>query len=249
MLKQEKPVRVEVCASSLKDCLVAEKAGAHRIELNQALHLGGLTPSYGLVKQVQEHCRLPIIAMIRPRGAGFCYSETEFAVMYEDAKALLELGVAGLAFGFLTDECSIDKKRTQKFVSLCHDYGKKAVFHRAFDRTCDPFVAIETLIDLQVDRILTSGLKPVAYQGMALLKTLQKRYSKHIELCVAAGINETNVAEIVDTTQINQVHGSFKSWRHDPTTESNHISQALDDAGHYEYADENKIKACLSVLQ
>ncbi|HEY4536843.1 MAG TPA: copper homeostasis protein CutC [Erysipelothrix sp.] len=249
MHKQKKPVIVEVCATSLNDCLVAEKVGAHRIELNQALHLGGLTPSYGLVKQVQAYCGLPIIVMIRARGAGFCYSETEFAVMYEDAKALLELGVAGLAFGFLTDECTIDKARTQKFVSLCHAYGKQAVFHRAFDRTRDPFAAIETLIDLRVDRILTSGLAPSAYQGMALLKTLQKRYSKHIELCVAAGINETNVAEIVQTTQINQVHGSFKSWQHDPTTESNHISQALDAAGHYEYADAKKIKACLSVLQ
>ena len=240
---------VEVCAGSLEDCLNAEKAGADRIELNQAVHMGGLTPSYGLVKKVKEQCQLPIIAMIRPRGAGFYYSEEEIEVMYEDAKMLLSLGVEGLAFGFLTSEREVDKTLTKKFTDLCHAHNAEAVFHRAFDRSADPYKAIECLIDLKVDRILTSGQKPNAVAGISLLKSLQTCYSNRIELCVGAGVNTENVTQIIQMTNIKQVHASFKSWKDDPTTHGNQVSYQYSEHGDFDYSDPDKIKALIEMIK
>lgn len=241
-------VMVEVCAGSLEDCINAKQAGADRIELNQAVHMGGLTPSIGLVKLAKQTVDLPIMAMVRPRGAGFCYNGTEIAIMREDAKALLDAGVEGLVFGFLDQERNIDVALTKEFTTMCHQKGAQAVFHRAFDRSVDPFEAIETLIDLKVDRILTSGLKPSAHEGIDLLKTLQMKYNGKIELCVGAGVNSDNVQEIVNKTGIKQVHASFKSWKHDPTTHGNQVSYQYSELGDYEYSDPSKIKALIDKL-
>ena len=128
---------LEICSGSYEDCLRAERGGARRVELNSALFLGGLTPSIATVKKVLENTSLEVIAMVRPRGAGFCYLDSEFEVMMQDAKEMLDLGVHGLAFGFLKADCTIDVEKTKMMVDLIHQYKKTAVVHRAIDCALD----------------------------------------------------------------------------------------------------------------
>ena len=124
-------MKVEICCGSYQDCLNAYHGGADRIELNSALFLGGLTPSIASLKLAKQEVEIPIVCMVRPRGAGFNYDESEIKVIFEDAKELLEAGADGLAFGFLNEDASIEVELTKKMVELIHSYGKEAVFHRA----------------------------------------------------------------------------------------------------------------------
>ena len=232
-----KPI-VEICCGSYSDALSAAHAGATRIELNSALSLGGLTPSLATLIKVKQDTSLKVIAMVRPRGAGFCYSDEEYEIMKEDAKIMLDHGVDGLAFGFLDKQGMIDEKRTLEFVQLIHRYHKEAVFHRAFDCVNDPFQAIEKLIDLQVDRVLTSGLKPKAIEAVELLSKLQQQYGNQIE--------------ILDKTKVHQVHSSCKDWIEDVTTSMHDVSFAYAPFPHendYEIVSEELVKTLLDVIK
>src|SRR3984957_19399392 len=144
---------LEICCGSAEDVIEAAAGGADRVELCSALFLGGLTPSLGSLRQVKQEASIPVIAMNRPRAAGFCYSATEFAVMERDAELLLEHGSDGIVFGILNSDGTVDIKRSR----LLRDRiaPRQAVFHRAFDVTPDPFRALEELIDLGITRVLT----------------------------------------------------------------------------------------------
>lgn len=213
--------KIEVCCGSYEDCINAALGKADRVELNSALHLGGLTPAIGTVQLVKSEIAIPVICMVRPRGAGFCYTEAESKAMFADAKALLEAGADGLAFGFLHEDGSIDVAKNQKMVDLIHQYQKEAVFHRAFDCVKDPYQAMETLIEMGVDRVLTSGLEAKAYDGRALIKELQQKYGTQIEILAGSGVNATNAKALMEEAGISQVHSSCKSWVKDPTTNVN----------------------------
>ena len=142
----------------LKIASLPKKQGAHRIELNSALFLGGLTPSLGTLKTViDKGVTLPIICMVRPRGAGFCYTQEEFESMMLDAKLLLAAGASGLAFGFLKEDKTIDWNRTKQMIALCQQFHAESIFHKAFDIVPDVYEAIEGLIQLGCTRILTGG--------------------------------------------------------------------------------------------
>lgn len=212
---------IEVCCGSYEDALQAHLGGADRIELNSALHLGGLTPSTGTLKLTKAAVSIPVIAMVRPRGAGFCYSEKEAEVMMAEAKELLEAGADGIAFGFLNEDGSLDVDRNQAMITLIHQYGKEAVFHRAFDCCKDPFTTMEQLIALGADRVLTSGLAAKAPEGSALIAQLQSRFGDQIEILAGSGVNATNARKLMDDTGIFQVHSSCKAWCKDPTTHIN----------------------------
>lgn len=229
-----KKVLVEVCAGSVEDCIKAYEGGADRIELNNALHLGGLTPSVATVLLAKEKMPLPIISMIRPRGGGFHYNSVEVETMFVDAKHSIEAGSDGLVFGFLTETGEVDKELTKKMVDLCHENGREAVFHRAFDVTPDPDAAIQILIDCGVDRILTSGLKDKAIQATDLLKRLNDEYGDKIEFVLGSGVNADNAQTLLTETGINELHASFKGWFTDPTTSGEFVSYAYSDAGDYE---------------
>lgn len=242
-----KPI-VEVCAGSLQDCLAAEKAKADRIELNNAVHMGGLTPSIATLILAKEQVKLPIITMVRPRGGGFHYNQEELATMRLDAKYLLENGADGLAFGFLRANNTIDESLTKEFTDLCHQYGAEAVFHRAFDQTNDPKAALETLISLKVDRILTSGQKDKAIEAISLLKDLNIQSNGRIEICLGSGINSENVLELINETNINQVHASFKEWEKDPTTTTQFVDYRYSVHGDYEVSSSSKISQVVKLI-
>ncbi|QIK68947.1 copper homeostasis protein CutC [Erysipelothrix sp. HDW6C] len=242
-------VYVEVCAGSLEDCAVAQQCGADRIELNNAIHLGGLTPSIATLIEAKKITTLPIITMVRARPGGFHYNAYEIQTMITDAKYLLEHGSDGLVFGFLDAFSNVDKELTRRFVELAHTKGVEAIFHRAFDRASDPIEAIEDLIACGVDRVLTSGQASSADQGIALLAKLQTEYGSQIEFCVGAGVNVDNANEIVAKTGISQVHSSFKGWFIDPTTASDAVSYSYSESGDYEGVDTKKLKTFLETVK
>lgn len=223
---------IEVCCGSYEDALASYKGGAKRIELNSALYLGGLTPTLASLILVKKHTDLKVITMVRPRGAGFCYTEAEFETMKVDARLMMENGADGIAFGCLTKEGEIDVEQTKKIIDIIKEYNGEVVFHRAFDCVKDADKAMETLIDLHVDRVLTSGLKPKAMEGKALIKDLQTKYGSQIEILAGSGMNASNAKEMMDDTGIYQVHSSCKDWVNDPTTQTHEVSYAYAPSPH-----------------
>ncbi len=220
---------IEICCGSYEDAYQAYKGGAQRIELNSALYLGGLTPSLASLILTKKNTKLKVIAMIRPRGAGFLYSEEDYLCMKEDCRLMLEHGADGIAFGFLNEDYTIDIKRTKEFVDLIHSYHKEAVFHRAFDLVNEPFLAINQLIQLNIDRLLTSGLQDKAMEGIELIKQLHELYGDKIELVVGSGINASNANHMMNYTGVTQIHSSAKEWVIDCTTSNNNVSYSYHD--------------------
>lgn len=219
---------VEVCCGSYYDAKQAALGGAERIELNSGLMLGGLTPTASAVRLVKrDFPKLQVIAMVRPRGAGFCYSEEEFMVMEEECRELLKAGADGIAFGFLREDGSVNKAWTGRLAEIIHQAGKEAVFHRAFDCVEDPAASMECLINLGIDRVLTSGLESKAVEGAALLEKLQRQFGDRIQIIAGSGVNAENAAALMEQTGITQVHSSCKCWLPDPTTVRNGVSYSM----------------------
>ena len=239
----------EVCAGSVQDCINAQLGGADRVELNSALHLGGLTPSLAMLKLVKEKTSLKVICMDRPRAAGFCYDDVEIETMFEDAKILLENGADGISFGFLNSDATINVTETKKMVELIHQYQKEAVFHRAFDCVDDPMHAIKQLIDCGVDRILTSGLQPTAIQGASVLEKLQSEFGDQIELLAGSGINANNIRVLNEQTGLHQFHGSCKEWCKDPTTTVGNVSYAYHESDDYDCVSLEKVRSIVQELR
>ncbi|MBX2821405.1 MAG: hypothetical protein KTR29_17045 [Rhodothermaceae bacterium] len=199
---------IEACIASVEDAIAAYEGGADRLELNMALRLDGLTPSLGLLREVKAAVPLPVIVMIRPRAFGFYYSSSEFTVMQTDIDAFLQEGIAGFAFGILTTEQEIDVPRTRQIVHQIK--GVESVFHRAFDITPNPDIALNQLVDLGISRILTSGHMPTAPQGMENLRNLQQKAASRIEILPGSGVNTSNVAALLAQTGCTQIHGTFR---------------------------------------
>ena len=220
---------IEICCGSYYDALQAYKGGAKRVELNSALHLGGLTPSVAALRLTKENTDVKVITMVRPRGAGFCYNEEDFAAMVMDTEVMLENGADGIAFGCLDEAGNIHIEQTKKIIDIIKKAGGEVVFHRAFDCTSDPYKAMETLIALGVDRVLTSGLKPKAMQGKDLIKELQERCLLEEQ---EAEKNAGNAKEMMDYTGIYQVHSSCKDWLHDSTTSLGDVSYSYAEGEH-----------------
>ncbi|MFO7634410.1 MAG: copper homeostasis protein CutC [Caldilinea sp.] len=212
-------ILLEIIATSAEDCPVIERAGGDRIELCAALALGGLTPSTGLVQRARAATKLPIMMMLRPREGGFCYSPEEYRQMALDLKFGLAAGVDGFVFGFLNRDGTIDGRRTAHLVKLAG--AKQSVFHRAFDVTPDPMAALETLIELGVTRILTSGQQPTALEGADLIRQLVVQANGRIEILPGAGVRADHVADLMQRTGVTQVHASASGVQVDPSTAAN----------------------------
>jgi copper homeostasis protein len=209
-------ITLEICTASVEDCVKAERGGADRVELNCALMLGGLTPSLGALRESRASVRLPIIAMIRPRPAGFCYSRAEFAVMQRDAETALAEGADGIAFGILTASGAVDLRRSRQMVKLAA--GRQAVFHRAFDVVKNPLTALEQLIDMGLTRIMTSGQEASAYNGTTNIAAYIGHSAGRIEILPAGGINRFTVADVIERTGCNQIHASLSGTGRDRST-------------------------------
>ena len=196
---------IEVCAESYEYALKAEKAGADRIELCKDLHLDGITPDYESAKKTIDSLNIPVFILIRPREGDFIYSNEEFELMKQDIVKFKEMGCKGIVSGVLNDDNSIDIKRTKELVELSRPLD--FTFHRAFDVVSDPLKEIENLIRLGVDRILTSGQKDKAIEGLDLLLELKRISNNGILIMPGGGISNMNFMKF---NSFNEIHGSFK---------------------------------------
>ena len=197
---------IEVCAESYEYALKAEKAGADRIELCKDLHLDGLTPDYESAKRTIDTLDIPVFILIRPRGGDFIYSHEEFELMKSDIIKFKEMGCKGIVSGVLNNDNSIDIKKTKELVELSRPL--EFTFHRAFDKVNNPLYEIENLIGLGIDRVLTSGQKEKAIDGLVLLKQLNSISNNRIKIMPGSGINKSNIVNFVN---FEEIHGSFKN--------------------------------------
>ena len=196
---------IEVCAESYEYALKAEKAGADRIELCKDLHLDGLTPDYESAKRTINSLNIPVFILIRPREGDFIYSNEEFELMKRDIIKFKEMGCKGVVSGILNDDNSIDIKRTKELIELSKPL--EFTFHRAFDIVINPLKEIKKLIEIGVDRVLTSGQKEKAIDGLVLLEQLNNISNNRIVIMPGSGISKNNLK---DFELFNEVHGSFK---------------------------------------
>ncbi|MEL1240760.1 copper homeostasis protein CutC [Flavobacterium flavipallidum] len=202
---------LEICASSYQSAINAQNAGAHRIELCSELALGGITPSYGLIKKVVENLSIPVHVLIRPRSGNFSYSEEEFEIMKADILLCKELGCQGIVSGVLKSDNTIDVIRTQELIELSKPLT--FTFHRAFDWVEDSFEALETLINVGVDRILTSGKKTTALEGIPLLKDLETKADNKLIILPGSGINSENALQFKEAG-FKEIHCSASKMEH-----------------------------------
>ena len=195
---------LEVCCGSVDDVLEAQRGGADRVELNSCLMLGGLTPSIGALATAKRLSSLPVMTMVRPRQAGFCYTEAEYATALADAEALLAHGSDGLVFGFLDADGNLDVKRTRALARIAGN--KTKVFHRAIDVCADWKKLLGQLIDIGIDRVLTSGLAPDVFYGIDAICEMMEFAQGAIQIMPGAGVNLKNVDRIVEATGCDQIH-------------------------------------------
>lgn len=203
-----KEILIEICVDSMESALAAEKGGAHRIELCDNLIGGGTTPSVGMLQVIRKYLRIDINFIVRPRSGDFCYSDFEFQVIKKDIEMAKKYGANGIVVGILKPNGEIDVERMKQVIEMSKPL--KVTFHRAFDMTRDPFQSLDSLIDLGVERILTSGQESNAFEGVDLIKELVHRAKGKIIIMPGAGINELNVEEIVNKTGVREVHMSAK---------------------------------------
>jgi copper homeostasis protein len=200
--------KLEVIAFDLESCRIAQQSGADRIELCDNPADGGTTPSYGTIKSARAMTTLDLFIMIRPRGGDFLYSEVEFETMKEDVKVCKELGCDGVVAGMLTKDGDVDVKRMSSIVNLA--YPMSVTFHRAFDRSNDPFKAMEDIIKTGCERILTSGQQPTAMEGAAMINELINKADERIIIMPGSGIRSNNINEIAKTTNAKEFHSSAR---------------------------------------
>lgn len=204
---------IEICANSAQSCVEAEMGGASRVELCAGIPEGGTTPSYGEIKTAQAlTSTIDINVIIRPRGGDFLYTEAEVEAMLLDIELCKQLGVHGVVFGCLTSDGDIDVPLMRRLIEAAKPLS--VTCHRAFDVCRDPFAALEQLIELGCDRILTSGQQSTAEKGIPLLKQLVERAGQRIIIMPGCGVREGNIARIEAETGAREFHTSARSVVH-----------------------------------
>jgi copper homeostasis protein len=196
---------LEMCIDSVESAIASQQGGADRVELCDNLLEGGTTPSVGAIALARQNIDIDLNVIIRPRGGDFLYSQVEFEVMKVDIGQAKQLGANGVVIGLLKEDGSVDVERTQILVELARPMS--VTFHQAFDVSRDPFEALEDLVNLGVDRVLTSGQEPSVLEGLDLITELvQKADDRIIIMPGAADITERNINKIVTQSGVKEVH-------------------------------------------
>ncbi|MDX1956430.1 MAG: copper homeostasis protein CutC [Chitinophagaceae bacterium] len=199
---------IEIATSDFTTTKSAVEGGADRIELCANLAEGGTTPSLGTIKKCRESFSVDIFPIIRPRGGDFLYTDEEFEIMKADVLLCKELGCDGVVIGLLKKDGAIDIKRTHILAELAYPLG--VTFHRAFDRCRDPFEALEQLIGIGVERILTSGQQPAAPDGVELITALKKAADDRIIIMPGSGVRADNIKMLAEKTGCKEFHSSLR---------------------------------------
>jgi copper homeostasis protein len=200
--------QIEIASSDFLTTCSAVRGGADRIELCANLAEGGTTPSYGTIMQCREAFDVMLYPIIRPRGGDFLYTEEEFEIMLHDVKLCKQLGCDGIVVGMLLSDGNIDVKRTAAIVDISYPMG--VTFHRAFDRCKDPGVALEALISMGCERLLTSGQQPAAPEGVKLISALNKQSAGRIIIMPGSGVRKENIKMLAQETGCTEFHSSLR---------------------------------------
>ncbi len=202
------PIVLEVCLDSVVSAVSSETGGAQRVELCSNLAEGGVTPSAGLIAMVRKRITIAMHVLIRPRAGDFCYTAEEFEVMKRDIVLAKQLGANGAVLGILDERKRIDVERTRQLVELARPLS--VTFNRAIDETPDLLAALEEVVRLGADRILTSGGAPTADAGVGMIADLVKASAGRIGIIACGTIREHNVAEIIEKSGVREVHARLQ---------------------------------------
>jgi copper homeostasis protein len=241
---------LEACVNSAISAIEAQKGGADRVELCENMLEGGCAPAAGTIKYARQHLQIGLFVMIRPRGADFCYSPEEFEIMKNDVLIAKDLGADGVVFGILNPDGTIDTNRMAELAGLARPMG--ITCHRAFDMTRNPFEALDDLIRLGIDRILTSGQSDSALLGAPLIRELIARAGNRIIVMPGHGIKEHNLDEAIRETGAKEFH--LYLTRSVPSTMEfirENVSMGKPDLSEYDttLVDREKIRSAKNILQ
>lgn len=216
-----KKTLLEICCGSAEDAIEAAGAGADRAELCSNLFHGGLTPTLGSLRVVKNECDIKAVTMVRPREGGFCYTDVEFKVAVEDARALAANGSDGLVFGFLHENGRVDMERSRIIAEIAQERGIETVFHRAIDVVPDWKEALDMLIELNITRVLTSGQEPDVSIATDTVKEMIDYAAGRIQIMPGAGITLKNMERIIRETGAEQIHLAAHKLMFDRSTLNN----------------------------
>ena len=236
--------KLEIIGFNIESCILAQSAGAHRIELCDNPADGGTTPSFGFIKAAREKLVIDLYPIIRPRGGDFLYSDTEFEIMKTDISICKELNCEGVVIGMLNADGTVDSKRCRQLVKIAYPLG--VTFHRAFDRTIDPLKAVEEIIDTGCERILTSGQRPNALDGTDLISALIKQADNRIIIMPGSGVRSDNIAAIAKKTGAVEFHSSARAFKN---SKMEYTNDAMQENLRSVEVDENEIKQMVSIMQ
>ena len=198
---------LEICVYSVEAAIAAQKADADRVELCSGFTEGGLTPGAGAIRMVRKLLNIECYVMIRPRGGDFCYSDTELQQMHHDIEYAKSCGVDGVVLGVLQPNGHVNIIRTRELVQ--HATPLKVTFHRAFDLTANPFQALDDLVVCGCCRILTSGQKATAEQGLDVIRKLVSYSAGRMDIMAGSGVNTENACKLIETG-VHALHFSAK---------------------------------------
>jgi len=238
---------IEIATSDFATTKTAVEGGADRIELCANLAEGGTTPSYGHIRQCREAFDTLIYPIIRPRGGDFLFTEEEFSVMLQDVKLCKELGCDGVVIGLLNADGTIDLKRTSKLVDAVYPLG--VTFHRAFDRCSNPFEAMEQLIQIGCERILTSGQKPSAPDAVELIEQLYREADDRIIIMPGSGVRKENIKMLAEKTGCTEFHSSLRSKRKSSMEFIHPAFAGSEESYMNNYIDPEEVKALRKALE
>lgn len=199
---------LEVAANSVASALAAQAGGAGRVELCAGLELGGLTPSQATIAMARERLRIPLYVLIRPRAGDFLYDDGEAEAMRRDIETCVALGCDGVVLGALDADGGVDMQRCYELIAAAGHLG--VTFHRAFDLVRDPHRALDDVIALGCERVLTSGGRASAVEGAALIRELVGQARGRIGLMPGAGVSAANIAALAAATGAREFHASAK---------------------------------------
>jgi copper homeostasis protein len=202
------PVTLEICVDSPQSALAAQRGGADRLELCASLFDGGTSPSAGMIATVRGLAKIDLYVMIRPRSGDFCYSDDEFAAMQRDTAMAKQLRADGVAFGILNYDGTVDATRCRELLHQARPL--QATFHRAFDMTRDLPQALQDIIALGFDRVLTSGGEQQVHDAIPAVRRLLEIASNRISLMIGSGIRSDNVRELISQTGVRELHASAR---------------------------------------
>lgn len=201
--------KLEICSFDLVSALLAQEAGAHRIELCAGPAEGGTTPGPGTIRTARERLHIDLYPIIRPRGGDFLYTDEEYETMLKEVDYCKQAGCDGVVIGLLNADGTIDKNRAARLVELAYPMG--VTFHRAFDWAINPFEALEDIISIGCERILTSGQRPAAVEGAALINELVRQADDRIIIMPGSGVRADNILHLAEKTDASEFHTSART--------------------------------------